>query len=423
MPTEATFRIAPSNLHAFEKKMASLTRKAAKLACGVVGYRKGAAGVQFSCGCGRKSDTLPTCEFSGTSGHEPHTRAAEYVEVTVFGESPKFDGWTFAATLEPLADGVNLVRSISGTDLPEEYRTAKPRCEHCKLARHRKDTFVLVHEDGRTIQVGRQCVRDFLGRASPEKIAEAAMFVAELLRGGGDEDGFGFGGGGENVHGLVAVLAYAVREVGENGYVPKSSGKPPFTADTVQRMVCGPYDRLFPMPSQATPEEIAKATQIAEHFAAIVPASDFEHNVCAIARAGFVGPRHYGYAVSLVNAYERAMGRDAVRRKAAGSAANDHFGTVGKREVFVLTLMKVLDFDGEYGTLHLHLFEDAGGNAAKWGTTSARLDVGKRYSVKATVKKHEEYKGRKQTVLSRCAAEVVVEDTDSKAIGEYVGAS
>ena len=38
-------------------------------------------------------------------------------------------------------------------------------------------------------------------------------------------------------------------------------------------------------------------------------------------------------------------------------------------------------------------------------TELARGDVGKKYDIKGTVKKHDEYKGAKQTLLSRCAVE------------------
>lgn len=407
-----TYRIDPANLGAFEKKMRAMTKKADKLGCESVGHTELGKGVEFKCrGCGRRADSLPVCACPRTNAHGDRLLVSyDYVEVAVFGNTPKFNGYTFAATIEHLSEGLNLVRSIKGVELPVEYRSVKPKCEHCKLSRHRKDTFVMLHEDGTLVQVGRQCVRDFLGGQSPENIAEMATFVLSL--GGSDEDGDsdGFGGRCSYNKPLAEVLGYTVREVAENGYRAKSSNNPPFTSDLVYRTVNGPYDQHNPRPTELTVEELAKASLIVEYFAALEPKSDYEHNVCTIAKLGYVKDRHYGYAVSLVSAYERAMGREASRKVAATqAAASEYFGTVGKREVFKLTLTKVVDIDTQYGTLMIHLFADPAGNIAKWATTSTRLDVGTTYSVKATVKKHEEFKGAKQTCLSRAVAEPVVE--------------
>lgn len=428
-----TFRIDAENLEKFTKKLNFLTNKAKKLGCNAVGFRNLGEGLEFHCavnGCPRVSDTLPVCrghvrvggdwanfrDWHNVNDAVHAVKVWKYVEVEVFGEAPKFDGWTFAATLERLVDerdgkqllgGVNLVRSIlDGVDLPEHFRTEPPKCDHCKLSRYRKDTFVMMHEDGRFVQVGRQCIKDFLGHNSPENIAALAQFLAEL-EGELDEDEFGGYGARVFADELDVVLAFAVREVAENGYRPKSSGVPPFTSENVHDMVHPTPDLIKAKgrPAPPTDEELEKARAIIAYFAALEPKSDFEHNVSAIARAGIVGAKHYGYAVSLVCAYERAMGREAVRKaERAARAASDFFGEVGKRETFKLTVTKVIDFDGAYGTQHLHLFADEVGNVAKWMTNSQRLEVGTTYEVKATVKKHDEYKGTKQTVLSRCKA-------------------
>lgn len=86
-------------------------------------------------------------------------------------------------------------------------------------------------------------------------------------------------------------------------------------------------------------------------------------------------------------------------------------GTVGVRQHFTVRLLKVVTLQSDFsGTLFLHLFRDEQGNDYKW-TTSTRLatvnggtvEEGSVYRVKATVKKHTEYKGRKQTVVNRVA--------------------
>jgi len=88
----------------------------------------------------------------------------------------------------------------------------------------------------------------------------------------------------------------------------------------------------------------------------------------------------------------------------APRAASRHMGTLGKRETFRLTVDRIFDTDGQWGTTHIHQMCDASGNVFKWFSTSEKLDAGVTYDVKGTVKSHETYRGEAQTVLTRCAA-------------------
>jgi len=74
---------------------------------------------------------------------------------------------------------------------------------------------------------------------------------------------------------------------------------------------------------------------------------------------------------------------------------------VDERGVFELRCYQVQDVDSRFGVSHLHLFADAKGRRAKWFSSRAILEPGV-YEIAAKVKKHEEYKGRKTTVLTYC---------------------
>lgn len=103
-----------------------------------------------------------------------------------------------------------------------------------------------------------------------------------------------------------------------------------------------------------------------------------------------------------------------------------HIGTVGERLTVTAKYIRSASWEVNYGnkggkgwwgylseqTQYLHTFEDESGNVLVWKTTSpiARevgdhyIDVnkGETVTVKGTVKEHGEYKGIKQTVLTRC---------------------
>jgi hypothetical protein len=153
-----------------------------------------------------------------------------------------------------------------------------------------------------------------------------------------------------------------------------------------------------PKPEAADLEVAEKAVE----WAAELPESstDYLWNVRLVARFGYVDFKTAGIAASIVQAYRKAVG-DEIKRKAA--AKSEHFGEVGKRQVWTMTLTDRWDVDGHYGTTRVHKFLTAEGNVAVWfASSSSGMEVGETWKVKATVKKHDDRKGVKQTVLNRC---------------------
>ena len=83
-------------------------------------------------------------------------------------------------------------------------------------------------------------------------------------------------------------------------------------------------------------------------------------------------------------------------------------GNVGDKNTFTLNYQKSVDFDSVYGTQYMHIFKDANENEFIWVTSKSPLDFDKEltsnttYNVCGTIKNHKEYKGTKQTILTRC---------------------
>lgn len=84
-------------------------------------------------------------------------------------------------------------------------------------------------------------------------------------------------------------------------------------------------------------------------------------------------------------------------------SASEYVGEIGDRENFELTIKKAIGLEGFYGHSTMHIMEDACGNVFVWNTASKTLKVGETYKMKGTIKDHREYRGIKQTVLTRCA--------------------
>lgn len=81
---------------------------------------------------------------------------------------------------------------------------------------------------------------------------------------------------------------------------------------------------------------------------------------------------------------------------------SEYVGNVGERIEVALTVTKAIIINGYYGTSCMHIMEDENGNVFIWNTTSKNYPEGKEIILRGTIKDHREYKGTKQTILTRC---------------------
>lgn len=98
-----------------------------------------------------------------------------------------------------------------------------------------------------------------------------------------------------------------------------------------------------------------------------------------------------------------ALVRQAVDALIYESNPSEFQGEVGDRIDRTLTVVKVTPLeDGYYGPSTFFLFRDEYENEYCWTTGSKSLDLGATYEVRGTIKQLSVYKGKKQTVLTRC---------------------
>lgn len=85
------------------------------------------------------------------------------------------------------------------------------------------------------------------------------------------------------------------------------------------------------------------------------------------------------------------------------NSVSQHLFSVGEKVTVSVTLSHIASFGTQFGTTCIFNFTDDDGNILVWKTaTYQELEEGNRYVVKGTVKSHDEYKGIKQTTLTRC---------------------
>jgi len=351
----------------------------------------------------------------GTSYRSPlrdTTRLVACGRITV-GAMPRINGWAFVARLEHTAEGV-VTACAPGESLPPAYREAKPVCEHCGTARRRAETFVLRAPTGELSQIGRNCLAEFLACDASRLVhaAELALWLAQHAVDAEfdpEDDGIGgswFGRGDIRIEWFVAC---AVASIAQYGY-HKSGTDQPTRADASWRAnppfgACARERELW-RAAQPTEEQRARAAQIVAWAQALAgDLSDYEHNLRIAARLPVVG-KHAGVLASLPVAYERAMGIE-LDKKAAPRKVSEFWGELGKRSEVTVTLVKLVEIDSRWANPTLCIFVTADGAKLIWfASGSCPRDIGAEYKVKGTVKKHEEYKGVKQTVITRVKWEV-----------------
>lgn len=370
----------------------------------------------------------------------PPDKFFEMIEIK--GPRAKAAGWEFVASLVHL-EGGTIINKVPTTQIAEgelvSYRDATPACDHCKTNRYRKDSFVVRSDTGELRQVGRNCLSDFLGGASAEfyaRLAEILFSVSSACE-ASEEEPSGFGGRGEVRAPVEEFISNVLASIRSSGWLSRTLAKErgqdgAATADQAWRLMFPWQGDHVKEEEKPTPAEDLYAKQIVlwveKRMEEIAPAarSDYEHNLFVAIGSDPIGGRQAGVVASLVRYYEKAMGIEA--EKKAPKAISNHFGTVKKREVFTLTLLSRTDLEGgNYGPSFLHVFTDAQGNIAKWfssqknvvglldgDTISWRaMEIGTAYQIKGTVKKHDEYKGAKQTVLTRCVVLDILGDHET----------
>lgn len=349
------------------------------------------------------------------------------IPLTLIGETPKYAGWSFVAALQHL-DGENIVRALPGETLPETYRTRGSACDHCNQVRRRNDTYVCRHDDGRFVQVGSTCVADFLGSDDAGRIAAQCSLLAEArgLAEGGCE-GFGNASDDRTIEEYLPFVAYFVRE---QGWVSRTTARERgeegrATADQGWFLLTGrdskTRDECAKVACEITKDDeelAASAASWAESlpdFVVDAEKGDYLHNIRAAARTGLVTRRTAGIIASIVVAYQRHLGREREKaERAARPELDAYLGMIGKRETWSVVLDFVTGYETGYGYTTVLKFRTAEGGCLVWKATNteiSRSDVGKRFTLTGTVKKHDEYKGKKQTILSRCKAVEVKEDS------------
>lgn len=340
--------------------------------------------------------------------------------VEVIGGRPIIEGWEFIGVINHGPDNENIVLRVPGSDSTIDlthYRTVDPWCDHCNLNRRRNDTYIVRRTGLEGFapfiqQVGSSCLKDFIGHGDPQKIAAFAELLIDfdqyaLANESEYNEG---GGGGKFLYNTTRFLAYTVLAISRYGWLSRTKAREQgldgqATANAIENGYgkgfwegdnWGRYGSYI----QPSDSDYAEAEEALAWIRSdeVAESSEYMYTMRTLAKRDYFEPRFSGYVASLVNLYRNEMRKKIEREKMA--ATSDWIGTIKERRPFDLTVTYVKPGVGDFLST-LYVFVDNEGNRVKWFSSNDKgWSQGDTVSIVATVKKHEEYNGVKETTIT-----------------------
>jgi DNA-directed RNA polymerase subunit RPC12/RpoP len=344
---------------------------------------------------------------------------------------PIIDGWELICTFDIV--GMKefeevFISKVPSKTVPVEYQKKDEiHCDHCGHRRFRNHSMLMRNvETGEYKEVGSTCVKDFFGH-NPQGFMFYARFTwpdlsdcQEVSDNFYDYNGQGYRMGCDD---LKATLAYTSGCIKEFGWVSakyamewdKTATKhqvqeqlnPPRNWETMKGFV-----RIYP-----TKDDANIADDTIEYFKGLSEEelSDNEYlwNCHKIAKHSLVPWKFFGFACSMINAYQRYL-QGEIEKEKRSSQPSDFVGQVGDRlrdiKVTCVFLKELLnEWTGDTKVLYIWLDEQGNKYKTFYSGYKWHMYQGDTAVVTGTVKNHDVWNGEKSTLLTRCAVTDVKE--------------
>jgi hypothetical protein len=348
----------------------------------------------------------------------------EVIEVS--GTPPLLSGWMLLGVLDfERGKPFPMVRSVPGQEVPSKFFTTTSTCDHCSSSRFRKVVYVLKHEDGREVQVGSSCLKDFIGHGPIDELVKYYALFDSLSSFGYEEDEVPMGR--RNVNSIVLekqdVLETMIKVIDEMGYVSKKKAqdadlKDEFletTAEICSFVLMASYGFISIDPYKLTynqqkslecsrkelteeqKERIEKILFTAEHLDTTT--SSFHHNLKNLALSSYWMLKDFPFVAAM---FPSCCGfKERVVKEGSEKKVSSWVGYQGERKTFSVTIERLIPTSSEWGHSFLHSTKDEDGNVITFFNSNKLGEEGEMVRITGTVKKRDDYKGIKQTVLNR----------------------
>lgn len=363
-------------------------------------------------------------EFKEVKDLEGHIHTCRFVLVEVEGTAVIND-WLFVASVEHTAKGNIFSKALTDVEIPERYRTSDPVCEHCNSNRSRSATFIVMNAvTGEFKQVGKSCLMDFTNGLS----ASVAAWFSSLKKvfEEAENEPVSCGGYGERYYDTAELLSYAAEVIRKFGYVSSKDSNSTKERTMDFLMVNKGMTRWIPEdeinrikrdmekvnfnPDSAEAKEMVKSAITWINGQEAV--NDYMHNLKTVCSLNYNPWNRIGILVSLFPTFNRDLEVQAKKAEAEAKAKKEaqnskHIGSIGDRiQITVQSVKCLTSWENTFGyyptTTYLYKIVDQEGNVFTWKTSNFIDEENLPKTIKGTVKEHSEFRGVKQTVLTRC---------------------
>ena len=319
----------------------------------------------------------------------------DVVDVEINFPDYRLGNYSVVAVIDHGENG-NLI--YSDVEIPMEYHKGIGICEHCRTRHNRKTTVLLSDEFGNFKQVGTTCLKEYTG-ISDISLVNAYRVVESLLIDSDISSGNFTGRPSENME-TVNYLEKCIHVTLENGYNKDNKEK----AMKLKSNDLTDADRKI-------------AEKVMDFFGNNDFSDNFLENIKVVLSNDYCKP-YNGFVAYAYTAYLKAMEKAEKEKQLKEEATNtEYYGKVGDKITVEVTGKIVGSYETSYGyygqTVRIWEFTDAENHVFVWKTSSffavdneEKMDDEHVFhgKIKATIKEHSEYRGKKQTVITRVKA-------------------
>lgn len=399
-----TYFIHEANLERLEKRLTTIRNKCRK------------HGTSFS------YSLTGNVEFRDYVDESGETTKVKYIEVAAEGKV-EHGPWEFVAVLEHQSSG-NVIRNYNKSiEVPERYRTCGPTCEHCNKIRSRKDTYIIFNTDTQEFkQVGTGCLKEYTQGLDAEEVARYISLFDTLIQG----EAVSGSGSFERYFNIREVLMYAFETVKHFGY-EKADYYERYTRTTRERTM----DYLAVSTNSTRWMTLRRIEQLKDEMQSVSfnaesqkdkvedslkwianqeANNNYMNNLKVVCSEDWCSGRDLGILISLVITYKRALDEEIAKtlreKEREAEKQSEYLGVVGDKIHFTTAKIECIwSGENQFGISYLYKMVDTEGNIVMWSTDKG-LELENNFNISCSIKKLEDYKGVKQTWVTRCRLSV-----------------
>lgn len=342
----------------------------------------------------------------------------KFIIVEVEGAA-KINNYECVAVLENHEHG-NVIRRINTEiELPERFINTSNICEHCNSNRRRNELYVVYNNETNEFkQVGKNCLMLYTNGLNAEYITSYIDGIVELE----EFDGVVVGGSKYYISNEEAI-GYATEIIDKVGYFNANSncstkelvaeitdiayGFKNRIENLNRTLKDNGYTKRFNIEDFNKEDTKEKTKKIIEYYLSLEDNSEFINNVKVILRDEYVSYKNLGFLCCLPKGYSKHIEKEIEKEKQnIIKKESKHFGEVGKRykDINVCNIENVASYDTMYGAIYVYRIVLEDGNVLVWKTSNwlSNKDIESVRGITFTIKNHGEYKGVKQTEVTRC---------------------